>query len=256
MRPFSGQLSSPPSCLKIRASGATSSSMIWAAEQPRQVQGSRRCWMRTNALGGVQDFREPPQAIEPHGRNWQAGQRVVTPYCFEPMGAFWRGHGKREACVELKEVREGFLRLFELQHMTTAEGIDGLKKIGRPLMDVEVYWLGTINRPPQEIARKVCDSLENGDCTSMEALKYFVRAFPDLAPSAPAVLAHRISPPVRGGGMHRPKERYDQSFAWHSSARRRAVLWHIRTRNRCTDCRRAGLWRVPQQERVTRHAVA
>ena len=34
------------------------------------------------------------------------------------------------------------------------------------------------------------------------------------------------------------------------------VLWQIRTRNSCTDCRRAGLSRVPEQERATRHAVA
>ena len=73
---------------------------------------------------------------------------------------------------------------------------------------------------------------------------------------ATAVLAQRISPPVRDGGVHRPRERYNQSFAWHSSAGRRAVLWQIRTRNSCTDCRRAGLSRVPQQERATRHAVA
>lgn len=92
---------------------------------------------------------------------------------------------EREASAELRAISEGGLRLFELMNVCTTEAIDGLKKISRKLMDVEVYWLGTIEQPSQDIARKVCDSLEEGCCTSAEAFKYFIRAFPDLAELAP-----------------------------------------------------------------------
>lgn len=87
---------------------------------------------------------------------------------------------ERESCDKIKEISDAGLRLFELMSMDPLEAINGLKMINRPLTTAEVYWLGTIDPPPQDIAKKVCDSLEKGCCTSGEALKYFVRAFPNL----------------------------------------------------------------------------
>lgn len=87
--------------------------------------------------------------------------------------------------AEVKELNDGGLRLFELMSTDQDKAVDGLLKISRPLMDVEVYWLGTIQPPPKKIASKVCAALEKKCCTSVEALKYFRLTFPALAASEP-----------------------------------------------------------------------
>jgi len=87
--------------------------------------------------------------------------------------------------ADVKELSDGGIRWIELSSMDQAEAVDGLLKINRPLMDVEVYWLGTVEPPPKAIASKVCASLEKGCCTSKEALRYFRHAFADLAASDP-----------------------------------------------------------------------
>ncbi len=93
--------------------------------------------------------------------------------------------GDAGGLAELAELSQGGLRLFEMQAHTEGEVVNSLLKIPRLLLDVEVYWLGTLTRPPRAIARKVRDSLAKGSCSGIEALRYFRRAFPDLAISDP-----------------------------------------------------------------------
>jgi hypothetical protein len=79
----------------------------------------------------------------------------------------------RKGVAGVKELSEGGLRLFELKAMNADDAIDELLKLPRLLLDVEVYWLGTIDPPPNRLASKVCASLEKGTCSAAEAVKFF-----------------------------------------------------------------------------------
>lgn len=92
---------------------------------------------------------------------------------------------ERDELAEAKELSEGGLRLFELNSMDCSDAVDELMRLPRLLTDAEVYWLGTIEPPPTQIAPKVRASLEKKSCTATEALKYFRRAFPTLAADDP-----------------------------------------------------------------------
>ncbi len=92
---------------------------------------------------------------------------------------------ERDELAEAKELSGGGLRLFELNSMDSSDAVDELMRLPRLLTDAEVYWLGTIEPPPKQIAPKVRASLEKKSCTCNEALKFFRRAFPELASDDP-----------------------------------------------------------------------
>ena len=92
---------------------------------------------------------------------------------------------ERDELGEAKELSEGGLRLLELNSMDSSDAVDELMRLPRLLTDAEVYWLGTIEPPPKQIALKVRASLEKKSCTAIEALKYFRRAFSALASDDP-----------------------------------------------------------------------
>lgn len=92
---------------------------------------------------------------------------------------------ERKSLAEIKQFSDGGLRLFELMSMDRIEACAELAKLPSLLMDVEVYWLGTLDPTPRGTASKVLASMKKGRCNCGEAVKYFRRAFGELSSADP-----------------------------------------------------------------------